>query len=471
MLQDLINRIINRVNVNLRNLDFDARPFTEKAVPVEQFLRFYGFYGLTAQHPLHFIFRHSSLAGSYFLGKCIVDRSVLYKSDIRGDELRSRGEIFRYHNIDVPLHSDEFIHIQDSFLIKTLVHNNSHDPERPEEFHIRNTIAMPYANIHGTAIEGGYLGPFATVDFSTVKNCIVGAFSYLQAGELTGQKIKPGQVWVRAPKQFDFHFSFDPEVLKTYIRHEPGSPPQGVLMDFVESRKEDFQEIFSRLQYQPPVPVPPTASLSRYAVVKGDCTISDNVLVAQRSYLENTYLGPGANTQEHCYVINSRLTGEDITAHGGKVINANLGKRVFVGFNSFLRGSERNPLTVGEETIIMPHTIIDLDRPLEIPPRSLVWGLVRNAGDLVDNSISLERLEKVDGASYVGEMEFRGDGGVFVRAFRDRIQHILEANGAFFDGEKFRGHAQKDQQISFNTIQPYPEGEKKGIYPEIEIKP
>jgi len=194
-------------------------------------------------------------------------------------------------------------------------------------------------------------------------------------------------------------------------------------------------------------------------------------VVAQRSYLENTYLGPGANTQEHCYVINSRLSGEDITAHGGKVINATLGKRVFVGFNSFLRGSEQNPLTVGEGSIIMPHTIIDLDRPLEIPPHSLVWGLIHNAGDLVDNSISLERLEKVDGASYVGEMEFRGDGGIFVRAFRDRIQHILEANGAFFDGEKFRGHAQKDQQISFNTIQPYPEGEKKGIYPEIEIKP
>ena len=48
---------------------------------------------------------------------------------------------------------------------------------------------------------------------------------------------------------------------------------------------------------------------------------------------------------------------------------------------------------------------------------------------------------------------------------------ILEANGAFFDGTRNRGHAQKDQDISFNTIQPYATGPLKGLYPTIEIRP
>jgi hypothetical protein len=58
-----------------------------------------------------------------------------------------------------------------------------------------------------------------------------------------------------------------------------------------------------------------------------------------------------------------------------------------------------------------------------------------------------------------------------VKAFRDRIHHILEANGALFDGMKNKGHAQKNQNISFNTIQPYPDGAMAGLYPTISIQP
>jgi hypothetical protein len=68
-------------------------------------------------------------------------------------------------------------------------------------------------------------------------------------------------------------------------------------------------------------------------------------------------------------------------------------------------------------------------------------------------------------------MCFEGKGAAFVQAFRDRIQHILEANGAFYDGEQNKGHAQKNQNISFNTIQPYPKGRLEGLYPTILIKP
>jgi hypothetical protein len=35
---------------------------------------------------------------------------------------------------------------------------------------------------------------------------------------------------------------------------------------------------------------------------------------------------------------------------------------------------------------------------------------------------------------------------------------------------KKKGHAQKNQNLSFNTIQPYPEGALEGLYPTIIIK-
>ena len=114
-LKKLIDRIINRVNINLREPAFDVGPYLRHLIPYNKFVKFYAFYGLSAHHPLLFRFSQSSLAGSYFLGKCIVDYSVLYKSDIRGDELKSRGEVYRYQNLDIPLHDNEVIHIRDSF--------------------------------------------------------------------------------------------------------------------------------------------------------------------------------------------------------------------------------------------------------------------------------------------------------------------------------------------------------------------
>jgi len=70
-----------------------------------------------------------------------------------------------------------------------------------------------------------------------------------------------------------------------------------------------------------------------------------------------------------------------------------------------------------------------------------------------------------------GENQFEGSGARFAAAFQNRIEHILEANGAYFDGRRNKGHAQKDQGISYNIIQPYPVGVQKGIYPTIEIQP
>jgi carbonic anhydrase/acetyltransferase-like protein (isoleucine patch superfamily) len=259
--------------------------------------------------------------------------------------------------------------------------------------------------------------------------------------------------------------------LNQYIYFTPGNQPQGVLIDFVEDRKEAFERVFAVINREPPIPVPQTASLDRYAVIKPNTRIEDNVLVSQRSYLQNAVLGKGSNAQENCYIINSNLKGNNVTAHGAKIIETDSGENVFVGFNSFLRGRPKSRLTIGKDRIIMPHTIIDIRHPLTIPPGHLVWGMIHNQHDLEQNSIALAEISKVNGPLCRGDMCFEGSGAAFVQAFRDRIHHILEANGAFYDGAKNQGHAQRNQNISFNTIQPYPYGDLSGLYPTIVIQP
>jgi len=175
-LERLLDRIIQRVNINLRELEFDVNPLVQNLIPPKQMTKFYAFYGITPHHPLNFQFRHSNLAGSYFLGKCRVTNSLLYKSDIRGDELKKKCDLFQYQNFEIPVNKDEEIEIDDSFLIKTLVHNHSHDPETLEKFFIRDTISTHYANIHGSPVDGSFLGPFSTLDLTTTWDCLIGAF-------------------------------------------------------------------------------------------------------------------------------------------------------------------------------------------------------------------------------------------------------------------------------------------------------
>ena len=470
-LERLFDRIIQRVNVNLREHNYDVDPFVQNLIPADKMTKFYAFYGITPHHPLNFQFKHSNLAGSHFRGRCRVTNSLLYKSDICGDELKKKGDLFPYQDFEILVDADEEIEIEDSFLIKTLVHNFSHDPETLEKFFIKDTVSTHYANIHGSPLDGCFLGPFATVDLTTMNDCVIGTFSYVQAGEIGHLNVGPGTVWVRSPEAFNFLYRYPLNKLNHYINFIPGRLPQGFIMDFVENRKEAFQRVFDVVNIEQSIPVPDSASLDRYAVIKPKTHISENVLVAQRAYLQNAWLGKGANAQEQCYIINSRLEGFDITAHGAKIIEADLGENVFVGFNSFLRGRSDSRLTVGQDTIIMPHTIIEVKKPLIIPPGHLVWGLITNPRELETNSIALKDLSKVNDGLMKGNMSFEGSGTDFVTGFRERIHHILEANGAFFDGKKNRGHAQQNQNISFNTIQPYPNGDLQGLYPAIVIQP
>jgi len=467
----LLDRIIQRTNINLRELEHDVAPIVQNLVPLEQLVKFYAVYGVTPHHPLDFVCRHSNLAGSYFLGKIRTRNAVLYKCDIRGDELKHQGDVFKYQQLEIPITRDEGIDIEDSYLIKTLIHNFSHDPETPESFFVTNTVSAHYANIHGSPMDGSFLGPFATVDLTTVNDCIIGTYSYIQAGEIGHLNVEPGTIWVRSPGEFDFFYRHPRDELKHYIDFAAGNRPQGLFVDFVESRKEDFEQVFAEVNPTQPVEAPSTSSLDRFAVIRPGTHISENVLVSQRAYLQDSWLGKGANAQENCYIVNSRLAGFNVTAHGAKIIEADLGKNIFVGFNSFLHGRPNSRLTIGADSVVMPHTIIDITEPLTIAPGQLVWGLIKNADDLGRNSLALEEFSRIEGAQAHGNLSFEGRGAAFVTALRDRIHHILEANGAFFSGTNTPGHAQNNRNISFNTIQPYTEGKLEGLFPTIIVQP
>lgn len=463
----LIDRITNRVNANLQEHNFDVIPFVRASANLSKLQQFFASYAVTSRHPLKLQFKNSNIAGSYFLGKCMVNRSIVYKTDVRGDELKRRGEMLPGPQ-PMPIDEDEVITIRDSFLIRTLIHNRSHNLETPEEFFIRNTIACHFANIHGSTMEGCYLGLFATVDLMCLHSCIVGDFSYVQAEELFHRSIAPGTVWISNDK-FTFRYLLPEDILRRYITFDENYKPVGLLMDFFESKKRQFDRLFDQVKMEV-LETPQSSTVNRFALIKGKTRIGENVLVSQRAFLENAEMGIGSNAQENTFIINSKLSGYNVTAHGAKIIHSLLGTNIFVAFNSFLHGKANAKITIGNDCIIMPHTIIDADEPVTIPPNHLVWGFIGCQEDLAAHSIDLDTLEKSTDFS-LGNMEFSGSGKAFVAAFKSRFKHILEVNGAFYSKGKNRGHAQSDQSSSLNMIQPYKTGPYRGLYPTITIEP
>lgn len=468
-LEALFDHITSRVNVNLKPMGIDVEPIIKNAVPRERHLLYYAFYALTTDHPLSFKFSNSNLGGTYLLGKTAVDRSVLYKSDIRGDELKKKGDVVEFNGVKTTLFYDEVIRITNSFLVKTLVHNQSKNPEIPEVFKILNTVAMHFSNIHGTTTEGVYLGPFATVDLSIMHNCVVGDFSYVQAGDLSRVTIEPGRIWINYDGLFEFNYVFPEGIVEQYVSLDEQGNLTGKFIEYLDDFKDDFVPIYSTVTPEALVEAPDDAYVSPYAVIKGDCSIGRNALVAQRAHIEDSCIGHGANAQENCYIKNSEYEGNNVTAHGGKVIYTRAAENTFIGFNSFLHGTEQHPITIGKDTIIMPHTIIDAEENIEIPAGSVAWGFIKKQSDLENHCIPLEELAKSTDIT-MGNMTFKGNGKAFVEAFKHRIEHILEENGAYFDGtDETRGHAQKTQDACFNILQPFQSGPEMGMYPTMSI--
>ncbi len=454
----------------MRGHDQVTGNWAEELLQTDKFTDFYAFYGMSPHHPPNFVFRDSSLAGSYFLGRCRVDRAVVYKSDVRGDELKSQGQVVRHRHMDIPVASDEAIHIQESYLAKALVHSHSHDPEHPERFEIQKTIALPYSNIHGSPLLGCLLGSFATVDLTVARNCVFGPFSYIQTGELFRETIPAGCVYIQ-DSDFMFRYQFDTVALGRYVGLDFTRHPRGEMADFLRHKEPDFAPRFDAPPLCPFNPPHPGSAVSHYAVLKGQVHVDQNVLVTHRAYLENSWLGPGSNAQENCCIVESRLAGRNVNAHGAKLVQTRLGQGAFVGFNAFLKGRPEAPIDVGENSIILPHTIIDADEAIAIPANRLAWGLIRRQSDLAEHSLDMEDLNHMRGELQTGRLRLRGDGASFVNRLRGRVDNILKSNGAYFDGSDHHGHAQRGQDISYNIIQPHAWGEREGLFPTMRILP
>ena len=463
----LVEQIISRVDASLRGFGFSVEAYINAVTNPRKMLEYYATYAVTSKHPLSLHFKGSNIAGSYFLGKCYVHDSVIYKSDLRGDELKRKGDLAMGKK-KLPMTEDEFIHIRNSFLFRTLIHNCSHNIETPEEMFVHNSVAAHYSNIHGSTLEGSYLGIFSTVDHMSLHSCVVGDFSYLQVEELFHQVVNPGTVWIEN-NEFFFRYTLPLDILLRYIRLDENHRPCGILFDFVDNKKHDFDRIYDSINIGK-LKIPATSTVNRFSLIKGTMKIGENVLISQRAYLDNADMGRGSNAPENTFIVNSKLCGYDITAHGAKIVHSRLDENIFVAFNCFLNGKPYASITIGQGCIIMPHTIIDSEGAITIPENHLVWGFIGSQEDLATNSIPLDVLSESRELT-IGNMKFSGDGQRFVDGFRATIRHILEDNGAFYDKGKNRGHAQNHHSTSINTIQPYRVGPRQGLYPAITIEP
>jgi carbonic anhydrase/acetyltransferase-like protein (isoleucine patch superfamily) len=414
-------------------------------------------YAVTATHPHGLSLRESAVGGSYLLGRVRVEGSVLAGSDVRGDELKSP---------DKAGGEPETVSIRNCLLYRTCVHNHSHDPDSPGEFGMRDTVALDYANIHGAPVSGSLLEPWATIDLTTVENCRIGAFAYVQTGKLSGQDVAPGTVLIDTP-DFSFTYVHPAEALALYVSmgHEG---PRGLFVDWARTRAGELDR---RLDTGGAVYglAGQSSSVNPLAVVTGEGSIGENVLVAQRAWLEDAVMGKGANAQENCILVKVLYEGNNVTAHGGRVMETELGQGTFVGFNSFLRGPGGRGLKLGQNCVVAPHTVIDVDEPLEIPPGSLVWGMIRSRADLEEHMIALQELAEFEGELTRGAMTFKGSGRAFVEGFGARIHHILEENGAFHPEGPGPGHAQTQDKIAVNLLRPFPSGQNQGLYPDWDL--
>ena len=464
-------QIINKVDSSLARFGVSCSKFIDSAIDMDKLIDDSCVLGITAYHPVGFKFKQSSLSGSYFLGKCNAFQSIIYKSDIRGDELKSKGDIVDDKN-GMSLLSDEKIEIKSSFLYKTLVHNCSNNWASLEKFSITNTISCHYANIHGATVQGCFIGALATIDLMNMHSCAVGEFSYVQAPDCFYKKFDSGIIYIKND-DFCFKFKYTQDVIDKYIGVDDCFQLKGLIYDFINQKESEFESLFESVNVDQ-VTTPVNSAVSRYAVIKGDTKIGENVLVSQKAYLDNAQMGKGANAQENTFIINSTLEGMNVTAHGGKIINADIGYKTFVGFNSFLYGKESARLTIGKACVVMPHTIIDIEKSLDIPDNHVIWGYITCEKDLNTNAIAIEKFKTLNGELIIGDMNFKGKGNIFIDAFSHRIEHILEANGAYFDNgdnDGAKGHAQYDKNIAFNILQPNKSGECRGLYPSISIKP
>jgi hypothetical protein len=170
--------------------------------------------------------------------------------------------------------------------------------------------------------------------------------------------------------------------LANYIYFTRGKPPQGLFIDFVEDRKEAFQRVFEAVNIEPSVSVPQSASLDRFAVIKPKTHISDNVLVAQRAYPAKRL--DGKRRQRPGKLLHHQLPSGGVQCHRPRCQNhrSRSGTKCLRGIQQLSPRPAGLPADHRKESVIMPHTIIDIKKPLSIPAGTLVWGLIMDETDL-----------------------------------------------------------------------------------------
>lgn len=457
-LNQLINGISKRVSLNLTEYDFDTDHFVHSLTDQNKLLEYCASYDATSKAPFELNFHECNIAGSYFLGNCRVDKSVVYKSDVRGDELKQKGDP-AIQSESFILSDDEVISITNSFLCKTLIHSKSYNSETPENFFIKNTIASHYSNIHGSTLEGSCIGAFTTIDRTALHSCLVGDFSYIQAHDLFHKELERGTVWFEN-ENYSFRYTYPETILNRYISLGEDSRPTGILYEFTEKLKTELEKMPPQLA-DIPVDKSHPYFINHFAVIKGNTRIGKDVSICQRAFIENAEIGDNATVQENTYVINSKLLNYTIITHGGKAIHSTLGMNVFTGMNSFLNGKVDAEINIGDGCIILPHTIIDPVKQITIPPDQLIWGYISAQEDVATHSVSLKELNHTKKISMEG-MVFEGKGNAFVEALKHRIDLIAQ--------NRTNKRVQSPENTSVFVIQPYGTGPKTGIYPTLRIE-
>ncbi len=469
-LNTLIHKITRKINITLTEHHCVVEPDALIGPELDNLVATFATCEMEVASRLNINVADSSICGSYLQGRCQVERSVVHLSEIRGDALKKKGDPLLADS-SVYTEQDEMITISDSYLNKVLIHHCSHNPETPEEFFIRNTLAADYSTINGSTVEGAWLNFFSTLDKTIVRSSVIGYFCYINTGELLHHRVENGTVWYET-EAFRFLYTYPEEALKPYVSCDSDHSCSGVLAGLTETLQKT-RNAFPKRLYERETAHPFTETINRFAVIDDRCDVTEEVAIRQRVYLENVQIGPGSVLMENSCVQSSTLKGAVLISHGCHIKHTDMEAQVFTGINCFLNGRKNANITIGTGALILPHTIIDPVASIHIPEHTIIWGLIRTPEDLEINAIPIHRLLS-NGNDFQtiisGRMTFEGNGEAFVN-------HLLQEMDSIFNDRKPSDQKEKMQPVqsycntTIHILQPYANGPNKGMYPTIRMKP
>jgi hypothetical protein len=325
-------------------------------------------------------------------------------------------------------------------------------------------VALHWSNIHGSPWRAACSSPSPRWTSPAPTNCVFGAHSYVQVGSCRTPTSSPAGSG-SAPKAPSSSTTSSPGSARPLRAYEPGSCPSASC-GLRGGPQRGLHPVYSTVNQSVSIPCP-GASLSPYAVVKGETNIDENVLVCQRAYLAE-HPWATRQRQENCYIVHSRLeattsrpTREDHPRH--------CESNCFVGFNAFVHGT-RSTLQIGKGCIVM-RTPSSTRSSLWPIPRAPWSGLIQNAEDLKRHSVSLSRLRDFGRGRLRHHALFPAAAGLRGCVLQPH-PHILEANGAYYDPATGQARATPRRQRHGLQHRPaLPRRDKQGLYPTWKSAP